>query len=248
MLQSYGDVFSTGPTDLGHTSLVQHDIRITSGPPVKQPPRRMAWEKQIAADQQVQQSLEAGVTQPSPRLFVDYRPLNDRTIKDAYPLPRIQDTLYTLSTAKFLSTLDLTSGYWQVEMTPRGREAAAFCTRKGFFWMECGSFDLCYMPATFQSLMDRVLAGLQWETCLVYLDDIIVLGRDGTEMLARLSQVFTRVREANLKMKPSKCCLLQEMESGEHRLCHGCSHRPRQGEKGGRLSDASIYRELCDSS
>ncbi|KAI3375554.1 hypothetical protein L3Q82_003885 [Scortum barcoo] len=230
VLQSYSDVFSTGPTDLGRTNLVQHDIQATPGPPVKQPPCRMARDKQIAADQQVQQSLEAGLAQPSnsswaapivvvkkkdqsPRLCVDYRPLNERTIKDAYPLPRIQDTLDTLSTAKYFSTLDLTSGYWQVKMTPRARKAAAFCTRKGLFEWNVMPFGLCNAPATFQRLMDRVLAGLQWEVCLVYLNDIIVLGRDGPEMLGRLSQVFTRLREANLKLKPSKCCLFKERVS-----------------------------------
>ncbi|KAM8865066.1 uncharacterized protein ACB058_006440 isoform 2-T2 [Synchiropus picturatus] len=99
-----------------------------------------------------------------------------------------QDTLDTLSTAKFFSTLDLTSGYWQVEMTPRARKAAAFCTTKGLFEWNVMPFGLCNAPATFQRLMDRVLAGLQWETCLVYLDDIIVLGSDVEQMLERLGQ------------------------------------------------------------
>jgi len=227
LLQSYSDMFYTGPTDLGRTSLVQHDILTTPGPPIKQPPRRMASDKQLAANQQVQQSLESGVAQPSnsswaapivmvrkkdqsPWLCVDYRPLNEQTIKDAYPLPRIQDTLDTLSTAKYFSTLDLTSGYWQVEMTPRARKAAAFCTRKGLFEWNMMPFGLCNAPSTFKQFMDRVLAWLQWETCLVYIDDIIVLGRHATEMLERLSQVFTSLHEANLKLKPSKCCLFQE--------------------------------------
>ena len=76
--------------------------------------------------------------------------------------------------------------------------------------------------------MDRVLAGLQWETCLVYLDDIIVLGRDGTEMLERLSQVFNRLREANLKLKPSKCCLFQGKGglSGHIVSAHGVATDP----------------------
>ncbi|KAM6975889.1 retrovirus-related Pol polyprotein from transposon 412 [Tautogolabrus adspersus] len=226
LLQSYSDVLSTSPTDLGRTNIVQHDILTTPGPPVKQP-RRMAREKQTAADHQVEQSLEAGFACPSnsswaapivmvkkkdntPRLCVDYRPLNERTIKDAYPLPRIQDTLDTLSNARYFSTLDLTSGYWQVELTPRARKAAAFCTRKGLFEWNVMPFGLCNAPATFQRLMDRVLVGLQWETCLVYLDDIVVLGRDSTQMLERLGQVFNRLRGANLKLKPSKCCLFRE--------------------------------------
>lgn len=143
------------------------------------------------------------------RLCIDYRALNDATIKDAYPLPRIQDTLDTLSTAKWFTTLDLASGYWQVELTPRARKAAAFCSRKGLFEWNVMPFGLCNAPATFQRLMDRVLAGMQWETCLVYLDDIIVLGRDVPEMLQRLAQVFDRLRQANLKLKPAKCCLFR---------------------------------------
>ncbi|XP_077362008.1 uncharacterized protein LOC144006828 [Festucalex cinctus] len=226
LLCTYGHVFSTGPTDLGRTSLVQHDIVTRPGAPVKQPPRRMAGEKQQHADQQIRDSLQCGVAQQSHsswaspivmvrkkdgtyRLCIDYRALNDRTITDAYPLPRIQDTLDTLSNAKWFSTLDLASGYWQVELTPRARKAAAFCTRTGLFEWNVMPFGLCNAPATFQRLMDRVLAGMQWETCLVYLDDIIVLARDVGEMLQRLSKVFDRLQRANLKLKPAKCCLFR---------------------------------------
>ncbi|KAL0202037.1 hypothetical protein M9458_000055, partial [Cirrhinus mrigala] len=220
------DVFSTGPTDLGRTNLVQHDIQTRPGPPVKQQPRRMAFEKQQSADEQIQQNLDAGLASPSNscwaspivmvrkkdqtyRLCVDYRALNERTIKDAYPLPRIQDTLDTLSTAKWFSTLDLASGYWRVELTPQARQAAAFCSRKGLFAWNVMPFGLCNAPATFQRLMDRVLAGMQWEICLVYLDDIIVLGKDVKEMLQRLAQVFERLRQANLQLKLAKCCLFR---------------------------------------
>lgn len=181
----------------------------------------MAFEKQLNADQQIQQSLETGVASPSHsswaspivmvrkkdqiyRLCVDYSALNERSVKNAYPLPRIQDTLDTLLTAKWFSTLDLASGYWPVELIPSDGKAAAFCSRKGLFEWNVMSFGLCNAPATFQRLMDRVLAGMQWETCLVYVDDIIILGRDVTEMLQRLAQVFDRLRQANLKLKPSK--------------------------------------------
>eukprot|EP00064_Thunnus_orientalis_P015149 superscaffoldBa00002754_g15199 len=112
----------------------------------------------------------------------------------------MQETLDTLSTTRYFSTLDLTSGYWQVEITPRPRKAAAFCTRKGIFEWNVMPFGLCNAPATFQQLMDHVLVRLQQETCLIYLDDIIVLGRDITQMLERLSQAFTRLREDNLKL------------------------------------------------
>ncbi|KAL0151489.1 hypothetical protein M9458_053275 [Cirrhinus mrigala] len=109
---------------------------------------------QRSADEQIQQNLYAGLASPN------YRALNERTIKDAYPLPRIQDTLDTLSTAKWFNTLDLASGYWQVELTPQARQAAAFCSRKGLFAWTVMPFGLCNAPATFQRLMDRVLAGM----------------------------------------------------------------------------------------
>ncbi|RXN37833.1 Transposon Ty3-G Gag-Pol poly [Labeo rohita] len=250
LLCAYSDVFSTGPTDLGRTNLVQHDIQTRPGPPVKQQPRRMAFEKQQSADEQIQQNLDAGLASPSNscwaspivmvrkkdqtyRLCVDYRALNERTIKDAYPFPRIQDTLDTLSTAKWFSTLDLASGYWQVELTPQARQAAAFCSRKGLFAWNVMPFGLCNAPATFQRLMDRVLAGMQWEICLVYLDDIIVLGKDVKEMLQRLAQVFERLRQANLKLKPAKCCLFrrQVVYLGHIVSEHGIATDPEKVQK-----------------
>lgn len=129
------------------------------------------------------QSLETGVARPSnsswnapivtvrkkdqsSRLCVDYRLLNEWTVKDSYPLPQIQDTLDTLSTAKYFSTLDITSGYWQVEMTLRASKTAALCTRKGQLKWNVMPFGLCYAQGTFQRLMDWILAGLQRQTSL----------------------------------------------------------------------------------
>jgi len=131
------------------------------------------------------------------------------TRKDAYPLPRIDETLDALSVAKVFSTLDLASGYWQVEMDAADREKKAFATRHVLFEFQVMPFGLCNAPGTFQRLMEFVLAGLQWQTCLVYLDDVIVYGRDFDEHLERLQEVFNRFCQAGLKLKPSKCFLLR---------------------------------------
>ena len=84
------------------------------------------------------------------------------TRKDADPLPRIDDTLSTLAGSQWFSTLDLVSGYWQVEIDPADKPKTAFCTTKGLFHFKVMPFGLCNAPATFQCLMDLVLAGLQW--------------------------------------------------------------------------------------
>lgn len=144
------------------------------------------------------------------RVCVDYRRLNEVTVKDAYPLPRIDDTLDALAAAKWFSTLDLASGYWQVPIDPQHREKTAFATRQGLFHFNVLPYGLCNSPSTFQRLMELVLADLQWVTCLVYLDDIIVYARTFDEHLARLDQVLQKLCQANLKVKPAKCHLFAD--------------------------------------
>ena len=107
------------------------------------------------------------------RFGVDYRRLGALTRKYAYQLSRIDDTLNSLREAKFFSTLDRTAGYWQVEPDPQDREKLAFVTNRGLFEFKVMPFGLCNAPSTFQRLMKFSLSSLQWEICLVYLDDII---------------------------------------------------------------------------
>jgi hypothetical protein len=127
------------------------------------------------------------------RFCVDYRKLNEVTHKDAYPLPRIDDSLDALGGSRLFSTLDLTSGYWQVELDEVAREKAAFVTRSGLWEWQVLPFGLTSAPSTFERLMERVLRGLHWETLLIYLDDIIVFSRDLDSHLERLAEVFTRL-------------------------------------------------------
>ena len=133
---------------------------------------------------QVQQMLSSNVIRPSNspwaspvvmvrkkdgslRFCVDFHQLNAATVKDAHPLPRIDDLLDGLHGAKWFSTLDLKSGYWQVPIAEQDKEKTAFRTSSGqLFEFNQVPFGLCNAPATFSRLMDRVLAGLHWETCL----------------------------------------------------------------------------------
>ena len=226
LLTEYADVFATSEEDLGRTEKVQHRINTGSSAPIRQQVRRIPPAKRQETRKLLKEMLERDVIQPtnspwaspivlvqkkdgSTRFCVDYRKVNSVTRKDAYPLPRVDDTLDTLAGSKWFSTLDLLSGYWQVEVDPEDRQKTAFCTPDGLFEFKVMPFGLCNAPATFQRLMDTVLAGLQWTNCLVYLDDVIILGRTFEEHLANLKAVLDRFREAGLKLKPSKCALCQ---------------------------------------
>ena len=230
MLIQYQDVFSKGEFDLGRTKLVKHSIDTRDARPIRQPLRRSSPEQRAEVQRQVTELLSKGLIQPSDspwaspvvlvnkkdgtkRLCLDYRKLNDVSVKDAYPLPRIDDSLDSLGGAKYFSTLDLAAGYWQVEMDEDARQKSAFVTASGLYEWNVLPFGLCNAPSTFERLMDNVLAGLRWEALLVYLDDVIVFGRTIQESVERLGTVFARFRNAGLKLKPSKCALFQKQVS-----------------------------------
>ena len=177
LLDEFTDIFSSGPSDLGRTGIVQHRIDTGDHPPIKQAPRRIPMHQQGTVRQHVDDMLQHGVVQPSTspwaapivlvkkkdgstRFCVDYRKLNDVTRKDAYPLPRIDETLDALAGAKVFTTLDLASGYWQVEVDIADREKTAFTTRHGLFEFQVMPFGLCNAPGTFQRLMEFVLADM----------------------------------------------------------------------------------------
>ena len=222
LFKEFQDVFSQGDDDLGNTPLLQHGIE-TNGPPLRQPYRRQNPAVRREEMAQVQRILSSDVIRPSNspwaspvvmvrkkngslRFCVDFRQLNAATVKDAHPLPRIDDLLDALHGAKWFSTLDLKSGYWQVPIAEQDKEKTAFRTSSGqLFEFNQVPFGLCNAPATFSRLMDRVLAGLHWEKCLFYLDDIIVFSSTWEDHLARLCEVFERLRHAKLKLGPAKC-------------------------------------------
>ncbi|GFY09832.1 retrovirus-related Pol polyprotein from transposon 17.6 [Trichonephila clavipes] len=141
----------------------------------------------------------------SNRFCEDYCRLNDVN-KDSYPLQRIDDTLDGIT---WFSTLDLKSRYWQVELHPDDKEKTAFTRGQGLWQFKVMPFSLCNAPATFKRLMETVLGGLSYEACLVYLDDITIVGCSSEEHLKNIRQVLQKLKEANLKLSPSKCRLLQ---------------------------------------
>ena len=228
LLHKHQAVFSKEKYDLGKTSVVKHAVPLVPGArPLKQRPYRHGpvqeaeIEKQVKELQQNDLIKEGHGAWSSPvvlaqkkdgswRFCVDYRKLNEVTHKDAYPLPRIDDSLDALGGSQLFSTLDLTSGYWQVELDKSARERAAFVTRSGLWEWQVLPFGLTSAPSTFERLMETVLRGLHWKTLLIYLDDIIVFSKDLDSHLERLEEVFIRLRQAGLKLKPSKCRLFAD--------------------------------------
>ena len=202
--------------------IAQHLIDTDTAHPRAYPPRRMAPAKRKLVEEETAKMLASGVIRPSRspwaapvviaakkdggiRFCVDYRELNKVTRKDVYPLPRIDDTVDALNGAKFLSAFDMLSGYWQVPLSPGDAQKTAFVTHEGLYEWTCMPFGLTGAPATFQRMMDTVLAGLKWQCCLVYLDDVVVFSRTFDDHLRDLRLIFNRLFEAGLKLKPSKC-------------------------------------------
>ena len=105
---------------------------------------------------------------------------------DVHPLPRIDDSLDQLAVSSYFSTLDLASGYWQVGMSVESQEETAFVTWNGLYEFKVMLFGLCNAPATFQCLMEKVLCGVVREKCLIYLDDILVMGQTFDEHIENL--------------------------------------------------------------
>ena len=180
VLLEYADIFPVpGDPLTGHTDAVEHDINTGDRSHIQCAPRRMSPRKMKKEEDCVTDMLTGGQIEASDspwsspvvlvtkkdggtRFCVDYRQLNDATIKDAYPLPRIDDTLDMLAGKQWFSTLDLASGYWQVSLSQAARAKTAFATHSGLFQFRVMPFGLCNAPATFERLMDRVLQGLRW--------------------------------------------------------------------------------------
>ena len=144
---------------------------------------------------------------PKYRLCVDYRKLNKLTKTDSFPMPLVQDALDILGRSSYFSIIDLRSAFLQLPLHADDREKTAFVTRRGLFEFNVLPFGLKNSPSNFQRLMHTVLQDLQGQTCMVFLDDIIVFSATWEEHLQRLREVLDRLRRFNLRAHPDKCVL-----------------------------------------
>lgn len=226
LLYRFQSVFSTHEGDLGCTGLISHDIPLLDSVPIRQRYRRIPPSEYEVVKSHINQLLEANVIRESCspyaspivlvkkkdgslRMCVDYRQLNAKTRKDAFPLPRIEESLDSLTGACWFSTMDLASGYNQVPVTERDKPKTAFCTPFGLFEWNRMPFGLCNAPSTFQRLMERMFGDQQCRSLLLYLDDIIVFSSSVSQQLERLEVVLSRLEHEGLKAKLGKCAFFQ---------------------------------------
>ena len=193
MIKRNANVFFKNDMDMGKTNLVKHHIELTDPIPFKESYRRIPPQMYDEVKAHIQEMLDLGAIRHSNspwssaivlvrkkdgrlRFCIHLRKLNNRTVKDAYSLPRIETLLDTFLGSTIFTTLDLKAGYWQVEMAEECKAFTAFtCGPLGFYECETMPFGATNAPATFQRLMHNCLGDLNMTWCVVYLDDIIVL-------------------------------------------------------------------------
>ena len=219
--------FAMSHTDSGQTSVVEHNISTGSAKPIKQQPRRTTKALEEEEEKILKEQLENGIIQKSTspwaspivyvrkkdgtlRPCVDYRRVNEVTEKDAYPLPVTSDCLDYLNGSRYISSLDLQSGYWQIKMDEKDRAKTAFTSRHGLYEYPVMPFGLTNAPGTFQICMEIVFRGLQWKSVVIFLDDLILFNNSFDSHLENLNEVLGRLTKAGLKLKPSNCNLLQK--------------------------------------
>ena len=222
LLNNYSDLFVNDDIELGYTDRVKHVINTIDDNPIKQSYRRIPPSQYEEVRQHITELLDKNIIRESTspysspivvvrkksgliRLCVDYRHLNLKTVKDAYPLPRMEESWDALTGSKFYSTIDLASGFYQVAMHENDRHKTAFTTPFGLYEYNRMSMGLCNAPSTFQRLMQSVMHDMLFKEIVVYLDDILVHSDSFDAHLVKLEKVFNRLRDAGLKLQPDKC-------------------------------------------
>ena len=226
VLEKNENIFAEKLNELGRTNIVQHEVR-TTGEPFALKHYKTPITLRPLVKEHIKDMLKHQIIRPSNgpyrspvvmvkkktgdlRFCIDYRRLNKQTIKDKYPLPHIDDTLDFLYGAKFFSTIDLFSGYWQIEIAEEDKYKTAFTTEFGHYEFNRMPFGLCNAPGTFQRLMESVLQPILGVFAMVYIDDVIVYSKTIEQHATHLEEVFRLLERAGLKIKRSKCLFAQE--------------------------------------
>ena len=228
----FNDLFYLKGDKLSYSNSATHKIKTTDDEPINIKPYRIPHHQKQEVQKQVENMLNEKIIFPSKspwnfplivvpkkpdadgnkryRIAIDFRALNKKTIPDVFPLPNISDILENLGKSKVFSTLDLANGFHQLLIDPKDRDKCSFSTPFGKYSFARMPFGLSNAPATFQRLMNTVLSGLQGIKCFVYMDDIVIYGKNLQDHNNKLKEVFIKLREHNLKLQPIKCNFLRK--------------------------------------
>ena len=218
LLKEFDDVLQNTP---GKTNLVEYRIHTDSAPPLRLPAYRLPYAYRDRVKKELDDMLKLGIIEPSAsewaspmvvvakkdgalRICVDFCRLNAISKYDAYPMQRIDELVDKLGKARFVTTVDLTKGYWQVPIAEEDKPKTAFTTPFGLFQFTVMPFGLQGAPSTFQRMMDTLIRGMEGYAS-AYIDDVAVYSSCWREHIDHLRNLFLRLRRANLKVKPSKC-------------------------------------------
>ena len=227
LLISRDMVFSKGDNDLGTYIAVKHHIETCKSRPIKQRMRRTSLWYANEEHEHLMKILNADVIEPScsewaspsvlvrkrdgsVRWCIDLRKFNDVTVNDCCLLPLLQDCIDALDGCKHFTTLDMASGYYQLEVVEEDRDKTAFITKYGMYSFCRMPFGLYNAPAPFSRSISLILKGLSWKSVIAFLDNVVVLGRDSDSHMVNLSDVLRRFEQFRMKLKPKKCQPLQD--------------------------------------
>ena len=258
-------VFSLEPNEIGCTDATEHVIELTKDEPFKERFQRIAPPLVDEVRQHIQKMLDSGAIRPSQspwcnavvlvrkkdgllQFCIDFCRLSAQTKKDAYPLPRMQETMESMVGAWHFSCMDLKSGFWQVKMAEESRQYTAFTVGSmGVYEFLRMPYGLCNAPAMFQHLMQNCLGELNLTYALIYLDDMIVYSKTEEEHLVHLGAMLERFMEHGLKLKPSKCNFFRtEISYLGHKVSVAGMEPGTEGLKGiDEIAPPATYTQVC---
>ena len=231
LCKRYNDIIYIEGEQLTFSNQIKHTINTTDDVPIYMKSYRYPYIHKQEVQDQISKMLEQGIIRQSYspwsspvwivpkksdasgkqkwRLVIDYRKVNEKTVSDRYPIPNITEILDKLGRCMYFTTLDLASGFHQIEMDPAHIPKTAFTVEGGHYEYLRMPFGLKNAPSTFQRVMDNVLKELVGKICLVYLDDIIIYSTSLQEHIESIKTVFDRLRSSNLKIQMDKCEFLR---------------------------------------
>ena len=238
LCKDFDDVLTDVP---GRISVIEHKVELNSETSVYKRPYTMPYAVREKVEQEVKNMLNAGIVEKSKsaygapivvvqkkdtsmRLCIDYRGLNEITVFDPQPMPKLDDIFNKLGKAKFISKIDCTKGFWQIPLEESAKEKSGFVTPFGHFQFNVMPFGMVNSGATFVRLMKIILEGLE-DFSDSFIDDVIIFSDSFHEHLDHLKQVLLSFRKANVTAKPSKTLLgFRELEFLAHKVGNGAVH------------------------